>query len=105
MAVKGFMGKLLFVNLGKGSFTEEQPNDEVLTKYLGGYGLGAYILYTRQKAKVDPLGPEAMLGFLSGPLSGTAAITVSNPAPGGGISNTLSFTVRPPVIYLPLILR
>ncbi len=75
MTVKGFMGKLLFVDLGKGTISEEQPGDEVLKKYLGGYGLGAYILYTRQKAKVDPLGPEAMLGFLSGPLSGTAAIT------------------------------
>ena len=75
MPVKGFMGKLLFVDLSKGSFAEEQPSDEVLTKYLGGYGLGAYILYTRQKAKVDPLGPEAMLGFISGPLSATDAIT------------------------------
>ena len=75
MTVKGFMGKLLFVDLSKGTISEEQPGDEVLKKYLGGYGLGAYILYTRQKAKVDPLGPEAMLGFLSGPLSGTAAIT------------------------------
>lgn len=75
MGVEGFMGKLLFVDLNKGTFTEEQPSDEVLKDYLGGYGLGAYILYTRQKAKVDPLGPEAMLGFVSGPLSGTDAIT------------------------------
>ena len=75
MAVKGFMDKLLFVDLNKGNFTEEQPSDEILKDYLGGYGLGAYILYTRQKAKVDPLGPEAMLGFISGPLSGTDAIT------------------------------
>jgi len=75
MAVKGFVGKLLFVDLAKGTLSEEQPSDEILKQYLGGYGLGAYILYTRQKAKVDPLGPEAMLGFVSGALSGTAAIT------------------------------
>ena len=64
------MGTLLFVDLNKGSFSEEQPRDKILTKYLGGY-----IFYTRQKAKVDPLGPQAMLGFVSGPLSGTDAIT------------------------------
>jgi len=29
-----------------------------------GYGLGAYILYNRQPAGVDPLAPEAMLGLL-----------------------------------------
>ena len=27
MAVKGFMGKLLFVDLSKGSFAQEQPSD------------------------------------------------------------------------------
>ena len=75
MAVKGFVGKLLFLDLGKGTLTEEQPDEEALKKYLGGYGLGAYVLYTRQKAKVDPLGPQALLGFVSGPLSGTEAIT------------------------------
>ena len=75
MSVKGFVGKLLFVDLGKGTLSEEQLSDEILKQYLGGYGLGAYILYTRQKAKVDPLGSEAMLGFITGPLSGTAAIT------------------------------
>ena len=75
MAVKGFLGRLLFVDLGKGTCNEEQPSEKILKKYLGGYGLGAYILYTRQKAKVDPLGPQALLGFLSGPLSGTNAIT------------------------------
>lgn len=74
MSIKGFMGKLLFVDLSQGTFSEERPSDDVLIKYLGGFGLGAYILYTRQKPKVDPLGPEALLGFLSGPLSGTDAI-------------------------------
>ncbi|NOZ23488.1 MAG: aldehyde ferredoxin oxidoreductase family protein, partial [Planctomycetes bacterium] len=39
------------------------------------YGLGAYYIYTRQKGKVDPLGPKNMLGFLTGPLTGTTAIT------------------------------
>jgi aldehyde:ferredoxin oxidoreductase len=75
MALMGKLGRMLFVNLAKGTIAEEPLTDELTEKYIGGYGLGAYILYTRQKAKVDPLGPGNMLGFVTGPLTGTAAIT------------------------------
>jgi len=75
MAVKGWMGRLLFVDLSSGTITEESPDDDTYAKYIGGYGLGAYILYTRQKPKVDPLGPGNMLGILTGPLTGTPAIS------------------------------
>ena len=34
-------------------------------------GLGAYILYNRMPAGADPLGPENILGFCSGWLTGT----------------------------------
>jgi aldehyde:ferredoxin oxidoreductase len=75
MALKAWMGKVLFVDLSTEQITEESPDEETYAKYLGGYGLGAYILYTRQKGKVDPLGPGNILGFLTGPLTGTPAIT------------------------------
>lgn len=75
MSLMGKIGKMLFVDLAKGKITEEPLTDELTLKYIGGYGLGAYILYTRQRAKVDPLGPGNMLGFLTGPLTGTPAIT------------------------------
>ncbi|MBM4041509.1 MAG: aldehyde ferredoxin oxidoreductase family protein [Planctomycetes bacterium] len=74
MAVPGTMGKIAFVDLAKGKVAIESPADEVYRKYLGGYGLGAYYLYTRMKAKVDPLGPQNTLGLLAGPLSGTPAV-------------------------------
>ena len=74
MALMGKIGKILFADLAKGSVREEPLTDEMTEKYIGGYGLGAYILYTRQKAKVDPLGPGNLLGFLTGPLTGTSAI-------------------------------
>jgi len=38
---------------------------------MGGYGIGARILYERMKPHVDPLGPDNMLGFVTGPLTGT----------------------------------
>jgi aldehyde:ferredoxin oxidoreductase len=71
----GYMGKLLFVNLSNGEIKEEKPEESLYRNYLGGYGLGVKILYSRQKAGVDPLGPENTLGLISGPLTGTAVPT------------------------------
>ena len=71
---RGYMGKLLFVDLGAGSISEENLDEELGKKFLGGYGLGAKILYDRMKPGVDPLGPGNMLGFVTGPLTGTPAV-------------------------------
>jgi aldehyde:ferredoxin oxidoreductase len=71
MMVAGYMGKLLFVNLTTGKITAETPEETLYRDFLGGYGLGARILYDRQKAGVDPLGPENTLGLITGPLTGT----------------------------------
>ncbi|HGE69579.1 TPA: aldehyde ferredoxin oxidoreductase [Candidatus Poribacteria bacterium] len=74
----GYMGngsaKILFVDLSNGEIKEELFGEEILRKYIGGYGLAAKIMYDRQKPGVDPLGPENMLGFLTGPLTGTPAV-------------------------------
>ena len=75
MNLKGVLGKVGFVALSSGTITEEQVPQELYEQYLGGYGLGAYYLYTRQARAVDPLGPDNTLGFLVGPLTGTDAIT------------------------------
>jgi aldehyde:ferredoxin oxidoreductase len=73
-SIFGYMGKLLFVDLGTGECRDE-PLDEALCRdYIGGYGLGARILYERVPAGADPLGPENMLGFVTGPFTGTPAI-------------------------------
>ncbi len=73
--VTGYMGKLLFVDLSTGKITEETPDESLYRDFLGGYGIGARILYSRQKAGVDPLGPENTLGIITGPLTGTPAVT------------------------------
>jgi aldehyde:ferredoxin oxidoreductase len=75
MAVPGTMGKILRVDLGNRQISVETPSDDVYLTYLGGYGLGAHYLYRLQKPGVDPLGPEAHLGFFTGLLTGTPAIT------------------------------
>ncbi|MCK9910763.1 hypothetical protein MXD81_16570, partial [Microbacteriaceae bacterium K1510] len=66
---------MLFVNLTTSEVREEELAIDLQRDFLGGYGIGARILYSRMKAKVDPLGPENILGLISGPLTGTPAIT------------------------------
>ncbi len=45
--------------------------ETIIRQYVGGRGLGAYLLYKRVPAKADPLGEENRLIFTAGPLSGT----------------------------------
>jgi len=70
----GYMGKLLFVDLSTGKMAEETPDEKLYLDFVGGYGIGARILYDRMKAGVDPLGPGNILGMITGPLTGTPAI-------------------------------
>jgi len=70
----GYMGKILMVDLSGGVIREEIIPDEVYEKYLSGIGLAAYVLYRDIPAGADPLGPENVLGFVSGLLTGTGSL-------------------------------
>ena len=90
-----FMKKTLCVDLEHGKLTEESIDEGIARDYIGGYGLGARILYERMKPNVDPLGPENILGFITGPLAGTAlggsryTVVTKSPLTGGwGDSNS-----------------
>ena len=69
----GYAGKLLFVDLTKGTLEEKTLSEEMAKDFVGGYGIGARILYDMMKPGVDPLGPDNILGFISGPLNGSGA--------------------------------
>jgi len=75
MALSGIMGRMLFVDLSKRKVSIETPSEELYENYVGGYGLGAYYIYNRQKAKTGALSAKSHLGFLTGPLTGTQAVT------------------------------
>jgi aldehyde:ferredoxin oxidoreductase len=86
----GHVGKLLFVDLTKGTFEEKALSEELARNFIGGYGIGARLLYERMKPGVDPLGPDNILGFISGPLNGTGAffggrytVVCKSPVTGG----------------------
>ena len=68
------MGRLLWVDLSQRSIREASLEEEICRNFIGGYGLGARLIYSHQKAGVDPLGPENIIGVLTGPCSGTPAI-------------------------------
>ncbi|MBM3173186.1 MAG: aldehyde ferredoxin oxidoreductase, partial [Chloroflexi bacterium] len=70
----GYIGKILFVDLTNTKMWEETPGESLYKDFLGGYGLGSRIIFSRQKAKIDPLSEDAMFGFVTGLLTGTPAL-------------------------------
>lgn len=76
-ALNGYTGKVMLVDLTRGSLTIESLPEEIYRSFIGGTGLGVRILYERIKPKTEPLGPENILGFVTGPLTNT-------PTPGSG---------------------
>ncbi len=69
--MKGFFNQLLRIDLSKKKWTVEPIPDSILRSYLGGKGLGSYLLLKENPPHVDPLGPENRLIFTLGPLADT----------------------------------
>lgn len=69
--MKGFYGRLLRIDLNAKEWKEEKIEDRVFEKYLGGKGLGTYLLLTNVEPGTDPLSPENKLIFTVGPAAGT----------------------------------
>lgn len=72
-----YMGKILFIDLTSGSINEEALSESIYRNFIGGEGLGAKILNERQAGKVDPLGPENIIGFTTGLLTGCGVSAAS----------------------------
>jgi len=70
----GYMGKILWVDLSAGKSRDEVLEEKLCREYIGGYGLGARMLFSHQKAGADALGPDNIFGLVTGPLTGTPAI-------------------------------
>lgn len=70
----GYVGRILMVDLSSGEIKEEEISNSVYEKHLSGMGLAAYILYNRIPPGADPLGPENILGFVSGLLTATGSL-------------------------------
>jgi len=63
---------VLRVRLGAGTVSREEIPPEWRRRYVGGKALAARYLLADTEAGVDPLGPENLLAFAVGPLTGRA---------------------------------
>ena len=69
--MKGFFNKILIVDLTERSFKTEDIQDRVYERYLGGKGLGAYLMHRLNRAGANPLSPENHLIITTGPVNDT----------------------------------
>ncbi|MFW6117272.1 MAG: aldehyde ferredoxin oxidoreductase family protein [Thermoproteota archaeon] len=90
----GLFGRFLDVNLSSGEVSSYQVPDKWVKKYLGGRGLAARILLEELEPGADPLEPENILLWGTGPLQGTGApgagrhIVMAKSPKTGGISGS-----------------
>ena len=87
---KGYAGKILRVNLTTKTIVIETLPEDFYRKYLGGSCFGVYFALTEIPAKTDPLGPENVLTFAVGPITGAPisgasrhSVTAKSPQTGG----------------------
>ncbi|GAB4464080.1 MAG: aldehyde ferredoxin oxidoreductase family protein [Anaerolineales bacterium] len=71
----GWHLKILRVNLTTRTATTEDVDPQVARDYLGGRGWAIHYMYKEMDPAVDPLSPENMLIFATGPLTATPAPT------------------------------
>lgn len=67
----GFFGKLLYVDLKNQSYTVTELSSDMLSSYLGGKGIGSYLLMKEVPEGIDPLSEENKIIFSIGPGTGT----------------------------------
>ncbi len=75
--MNGYMGKILSIDLTKGIIASEELNQKLCDLFLGGAGYAAAYLFNEISQKTDPLSPENVLMFMTGPLTGTLAPNTS----------------------------
>jgi len=69
--VKGFFNQLLRINLSKKTIRVEPVPESTLRSYLGGKGLGTFLLLQENRPRIDPFYPQNRIILASGPLADT----------------------------------
>jgi aldehyde:ferredoxin oxidoreductase len=75
MAPGGYFGRALVADVTAGTAQTLPLPGEILRAYIGGAGLGAWLLHRLAEPGADPLGPQAPLAFVFSPLVGTPLTT------------------------------
>ena len=71
----GYFGEYLRIDLGSGEAIRIALAPAIARRFIGGVGLGAWLLHQETPRGHDPLGPEAAVIFAFGPLLGTPLTT------------------------------
>ena len=86
----GYNNKILIVNLSDSSVKIENPGEQFFRKYMGGSALGVYYCLREIPKGADPLGPDNVLVFAPGVLTGAPipcasryTVTAKSPLTGG----------------------
>ena len=105
MEYYGYAGKILYADLSNQSFEEQELDEELVHKYIGGLGISSKLLYDLAKPGIDPLSPENPLIYGAGPFVGLpipgfprAYIVSKSPQTGlfaeSGSGNSLGIMLR-----------
>jgi len=83
---KGYMGKILHVDLSFETITVEEPSPDFYRKHMGGSALNLYYLLQDMPANVDALTPDNILALSVGvttgvPISGQSRMTATAKSP------------------------
>ncbi len=87
--MKGFVGKLLIVDLTHNEISDEPIDENIAKNFLGGAGYCSKYLYDKIHKNTDPLSPDNILMFMTGvfcgsnaPTSGRFAVCAKSPFTG-----------------------
>jgi aldehyde:ferredoxin oxidoreductase len=69
----GWAGKTVTIDLTDSKIEEVKSDGRILRSFIGGRGLGVKLYYDAIDPNIEPLSPENILIFATGPLTGTAA--------------------------------
>jgi len=67
----GYTGKIARIDLSKRKVYVQRLENNLIKDYIGGSGIGAKLLYEEKTEKMDPLSPNSLIIFMTGPLTGS----------------------------------
>jgi aldehyde:ferredoxin oxidoreductase len=76
MKYSGWNGRIIWIDLTNRTTRTEEISSEIYEDFIGGKGLGAWLLYRELAPNIDPLGSNNILFFMTGPLQGLPAPNV-----------------------------
>jgi aldehyde:ferredoxin oxidoreductase len=68
----GYHGKVLHVDLSRGTLTVEEPSEKFYRTYMGGSAMGLYYILREMPKGVDPLAPENVLTLFTSVTTGAS---------------------------------